>query len=352
MKQEMNIYKIAEEAGVSPATVSRVITNSAKVSESKRSKVEEIIRKYGYRPNVLAQGLSNETMKIIGLVAADIENPYFSKLLTECSRQIVRRGFAPMVLTTMSQYALEVKFIQMVSDMRLDAVILMGGKSDELITDADYSDLVNRVSQTTPVVTTGKVDGTKCCRIGIDEMQSVDLAMEHLFSLGHRHIAFVGGFDYINSAYKKRTRYRNFLKSHGVTFRDRYVMDADYDINGGYTAMNKLLEDNRDRTMPTAVIAINDFVAVGVIHALKENGLQVPDDMSVLSFDNTYISELILPRMTSVDYDYEKLGAMLADAAIDLTERKDVPAYQMIAPQLFVRQSTGTCSERAANEKE
>lgn len=338
MKKELNIYTIAKEAGVSPATVSRVMTKSARVSEEKRCRVEEIIQKYDYRPNALAQGLTNTKTGVIGLLASDLVNPFYAQLLTECEHAIDASGYIPMIFATMSSYELEVKYLQKMFDMRVDAIVMMGGRSDKLITDPDYADLINRLTDSVPVITTGKVDGTQCCQVSIDEMGGVDLAMEHLFSLGHRHIALIGGRNHVKSTYDKRMRYRSILRQQEITYRERYVAESDYDIEGGYQCMKRLLDTNR--TMPTAVMAINDFSALGAIRAIKEKGLEIPEDMSLLSFDNTFLVDTVIPKMTSVCYDYENFGKTLVSTAIKRIRGEAVPPVQYIPTRLIVREST------------
>ena len=157
MKKEKNIYTIAKEAGVSPATVSRVMTKNARVSEEKRKKVEEIIQKYDYRPNALAQGLTNARTKIIGILAADMMNPFYAQLVDECVKEIGASGYVPMIFSSQSSYEMEEQYLQKMFDLRVDAIILMGGKSDQLVTDLEYVDLLDRITDTTPIITTGKI---------------------------------------------------------------------------------------------------------------------------------------------------------------------------------------------------
>ncbi len=337
-RSELNIYTIAKEAGVSPSTVSRVMTRNARVSEEKRRRVEEVIRKYDYRPNALAQGLANPKTKVIGLLSSDLMNPYYAQLLTKCEYEMNLQGYYPMIFSPMNSYELEVKYLQKMFDMRADAIILMGGKSDQLVTDPEYADLINRLAESVPVVTTGKVEGARCWQVAIDEMGGVDLAMEHLFSLGHRHIAMIGGRNHVKSTYDKRMRYKTILRSHGITFRERYLPESDYDIEGGYKCMNRLFDTNR--TMPTAVMTINDFSAVGVMRSVKERGLRIPEDMAVVSFDNTFLVDTVMPRLTSVCYDYDLLGKTLVDTAVRLINGEEVPAVQRIPSRLVVRNST------------
>ena len=338
MKKELNIYTIAKEAGVSPATVSRVMTKNARVSEEKRRRVEEVIQKYDYRPNALAQGLTNSRTKMIGILSADLLNPFYAQLVDECVKEIAANGYVPMIFTSQSSHEREEQSLQKMFDLRMDAIILLGGKSDQLTTDMEYADLIDRITNTVPVITTGKIEGARCHQVCIDEMASVDLAMEHLFSLGHRHIALIGGKNHIKSTYDKRMRYRMLLREHGITYRERYVTDSDYNIEGGYRCMQELLDTNR--TMPTAVIAINDFSAIGVLRCIEEHQLSVPKDISLVSFDGTFLSEIINPKLTSVCYDYASFGKMLVSSAVRLLAGEEVPQIQQCVSSLVVRDST------------
>ncbi len=350
-KSELNIYTIAKEAGVSPSTVSRVLTQSARVSEAKRRRVEEVIRKYDYRPNSLAKGLASSRTKVIGLLASDLINPYYSQLLTECTREIDALGYYPVVFSSMNSYELEVRYLQKLFDLRVDAIILMGGKSDQLVTDPEYADLINRMAESVPVVTTGKVEGARCWQVAIDEARGVDLAMEHLFSLGHRHIAMIGGRGDVKSTYEKRVRYKSILRNYGITYRERYVTESNYGMDGGYEGMKQLFDTNR--TLPTSVMAINDFSAVGVMRFVKERGMRIPEDLSLVSFDNTILAEAVLPRLTSVCYDYATFGKTVADTAVRLINGEDVPVVQQIPSRLILRNSTAEIlPERKAQEDE
>ena len=338
MKKERNIYTIAKEAGVSPATVSRVMTKNARVSEEKRKKVEEVIRKYDYRPNALAQGLTNAKTKVIGILAADMLNPFYAQLVDQCVKLIGESGYVPMMFSSQSSYELEEQYLQKMVDLRVDAILLIGGESDQLVTKLEYADLINRITDTTPIVTTGKIEGALCNQVCIDEIASVDLAMDHLFSLGHRHIALIGGRNDIKSTYDKRMRYRALLRKNGITYRERYVAESGYGVDEGYQCMQQLFDTNR--TMPTAVIAINDFSAAGVLRSIEEHHLRVPEDMALVSFDGTFLSELINPKLTSVCYDYESFGKMLVDAALGLLAGEEVPRTQQCTSKLIVREST------------
>ena len=189
------------------------------------------------------------------------------------------------------------------------------------------------------MITTGKVDGGLCYEISIDELGSVTQAMEHLIELGHRDIALIGGKGDIRSTFDKRMRYRSMLRKYGIEYRDHYVMESDYNIESGYQCMKEMLEKT-GAERPTAVMAINDFSAIGVLRCLKENNLRIPEDVALLSFDNTYIADTLYPRMTSVSYEYEELGKALVKAAVSLMNEENVPRVQQIPTKLIIREST------------
>jgi len=333
----LNISKIAKEAGVSPATVSRVMTKNANVSEEKRLRVEKVIRKYDYRPNALAQGLIKTKTNTIGVLVADLVNPYYSSMLENCEKEIIRCGYVPIICGTLNDCELEVKFLQKMFDMRMDAVIIIGGKSDELVTDPDYANLINRLAESMPIVITGKVEGGDCYQVTLDEAEGINQSMEHLIALGHRRISLVGGMEYIKSTYDKRIRYRGILRKHGITYRERYVINSDYGIEGGYEGMEDLFKKNK--TLPTAVVAINDYSALGAMRSIQERGLRIPEDISLVSFDSTYIVEAVLPRLTSISYDYECFGKKLVDTALKLVNKETLPDVQKVTPKLIVRES-------------
>ena len=341
--QSLNITKIAKEAGVSPSTVSRVISKNAKVSEDKRERVEEVIKKYNYRPNALAQGLINAKTNMIGIIAADLVNPYYSTMLESCEKEINRLGYIPMICGTLNDGELEVKYLQKMYDLRMEAVIIIGGKSDNSVSDPDYADMLNRLGENMPIVMTGNVEGSDCYRVMIDEVAAMTQSMEHLIELGHSRIALVGGMGHVKSTYDKRICYRGLLRKHGIAFNSEYVVNSDYSIEGGFEGMEYLFAKNE--VLPTAVIAINDYSAVGAMRSIKQKGFQIPSDISLVSFDNTFIVETTIPKLSSISYDYEFFGKKLISTAVALINQETVDNLQKIPPQLVIRDSERKFSE-------
>jgi DNA-binding LacI/PurR family transcriptional regulator len=337
-KREITIYDIANEAGVSPATVSRVLTKSATVSPVKREAVERLIRKYKFRPNAMARRLSHTRTKILGLMVADIRNPYYAALAVECEKAANKRGYTVLLCNALSDAALEESNLEKLHEQRADAIIQIGCRADDLISDRHYVRHVNQISRTTPFVITGKLDGANCYRLNIDDARGMEIVIEHLISLGHREIALVGGSKQVKSTYDKWQQYLRLVAKHHLVLRDEYFLEGDYSDRSGYNCMNQLLSLD---SIPSAVIAINDYSAVGVVKAAIEHGLSIPKDISVISFDNTFLSETLTPKLTTIDYDYVLFGQSLIDIAIDASTGNDIRREQYITPKLIIRESCG-----------
>ena len=334
----ITIYDIAKEAGVSPATVSRVLTNSANVRKDKKEKILYLIDKYDFKPNALAKGLSNTKSKVIGIVAADVRNPYYAEVFVACEIAARKEGYTVSLCNSLDILEREIEQLEVLREQRVDVIIQLGGSADDSISNKEYVDKVNRVAQTIPIVVTGKLDGTDCYQVQIDTKEAAECVLEYLIELGHTEIAMVGGTQEVLSTYEKTQHYREIFERHGIPFREDYLVEGSYDIATGYQGMNSLLDNGK---VPTAVIAINDFSAVGVLHSITEHGYKIPEDISVVSYDNTYITELYLPNITSIDYNYQLFGEQLVKTAIDAVEKKDIPRLQKITPTLMVRGSSG-----------
>ena len=337
-KGTISIYTIAREAGVSPATVSRVLNGSAKVSEEKRIRVQSLIEKYSFTPNALARGLSNVETKVIGLMVSDIRNPFYATLVVECEKAANERGYLMMLCISLGSNEMELYYLEKFNSQQVDAVIQIGGKVDELISDTGYVEHVNKIASSMPVLINGKLDGADCYQVNIDEGQAMELLISFLIRNGHRDIALLGGRDNVKSTVDKRLRYRQMLWKYGIPVNEEYIIDGDsYDIESGSEAMRQFIRE--DHPMPTVIIAINDFTAVGVVRTLREAGYQIPEDISVVSFDNTYIAETCMPRLTCVGYDYRMFGHLLIDTAVRAIRKEEPPRVQMVKSRLVIRDS-------------
>lgn len=338
-KETISIYRIAKEAGVSPATVSRILTGSARVSQEKQEQVRRVIEKYNFHPNALARSLRYVEKKLIGLLISDIRNPFYSMLAAECEAAAYRRGYLLMVCNSLGDNSAEPGYLDKLYDQRVDAVIQIGGKTDERTSDPAYVKQVNRMAQHMPFVTTGCLEGTDCRRICIDEERSMTLAMEYLHENGHERILFAGGSEAVRPTAEKRGIYRKCLEKYKIPVREEYILEGGYDVEDGERMMAAFLESGCG--LPTAVLAVNDFAAVGVTHVFRAKGIRIPQDISVVSFDNTFVAETCAPPLTSVGCDYRSFGELLIETAVQAAHGQKTPGTRQILPALTVRESSG-----------
>jgi len=329
----ITIYDIAREAEVSPATVSRVLTNNARVSDKKRQVVEKVIKKYNFKPNAVAQGLSGGT-RVIGLMVADIRNPYYSALAIECETAAKKYGYTVLLCNMLMDDTIENDLLEKFYSQRVEAIIQIGRRTDLLVSDPAYAKLVRRLG--IPFITTGKLDGIDHYSVRINHTQSMEIVMDYLISLGHREIALVGGEKCWHSTYEKWNQYECSMKKYKLKPLKDFFLEGRYDDVTGYACMERLL---KAKTIPSAVIAINDECALGVILAAQDHGLTVPDDMSVVGFDNTSLATLTRPKLTTVDYNYSLYGETLVDTAVQAAQGKNPLREILLNSFLVVRES-------------
>lgn len=335
----ITIYDIAREAGVSPSTVSRVLTNNANVRPEKKERVLSLIEKYNFKPNALARGLADSRSKVIGVLTADIRNPFYAALFVACEVAAKEAGYTLLCSNSLDVLSQEEALLEKLQEQKVDAIIQLGGSVDDLSTNLEYSEFINRIMTTTPVVVTGKLDGTQCHMVRIDNVKVMDLLMEHLLSLNHTRIALVGGGMDVSSTFEKLQRYKQILQKNKIDYDPELLrINGSYNADSGYELMNDLLDKG---VMPSAVIAINDFAAVGISRSILEHGYRIPQDISVVSQDNTFLTRIAVPNLTSVDYDYEQFGKKLIETAIAVVEGREVSMLQTVTPRLVVRESSG-----------
>ncbi|MDR3303024.1 MAG: substrate-binding domain-containing protein, partial [Treponema sp.] len=219
---------------------------------------------------------------------------------------------------------------------RVEAIIQMGCSTDDLTSDPDYAARVNRISRTIPFITTGNLDGTDCYCLNINENEGMRLVFDHLIEFGHREIALIGGEKWDRTTHKRWEQYVYLLGVKQLPYREEYVKECGFTEAGGYAGFLRLLQGGR---LPTAIITRNDYCAVGALRAAHEHGLSVPSDLSIISFDNTFLAEIVNPRLTSMDYNYEKFGDSLVELAINAATNPDAPKLSLITPQLILRDS-------------
>jgi LacI family transcriptional regulator/LacI family purine nucleotide synthesis repressor/LacI family repressor for deo operon, udp, cdd, tsx, nupC, and nupG len=336
-KKSITVYDIAKEAGVSPATVSRVLTGSAAVNEEKKKKILQIIEKYNFQPNALARGLFKKETKTIGIILPDVRNPFFSTIYSMADNAALKQGYTMMLCNSMSNSELESKYLISLIEKQVDALIFMGGRINSLNISEDEKKELQLISERKPLILiNGVVEGLDCYKVNTEEDKGIEMLVDYLVSLGHKKIGVIGGENNITSTNIKHSAFERAMQKNGIEINRHWIITDGYSIEAGRKLLKKI---TRNKDKPTAVIAINDFVAVGAIRGAKELGLKIPDDISITGFDDTYLSEIVSPQLTTVSHNYEMVGGRVVELIINAILKKDVEKELWIPTKLVVRES-------------
>ena len=340
-KENITIHDIAREAGVSVATVSRVLNDTANVSDDKKNKVNSLIKKYEYKPNDLARSFHVQKTKTIGVVVPDIRNAFYSTLFVECEKVAANHGYSMILCNAMNDNIAEITYLESLSQKRVDAIIEIGGNVDEVIPNPEYVSKVNKITKLTPIITTNCVKGADCYSIVTEEKCGMDRMMEYLLSLGHKKIALIGGYKNNIPSYTKEKVFRAIMKENDLPIEEKFIMQADYSTEGGYNSMREILSLSY---LPTAVIAMNDSIGIGIINAANENGLHVPKDLSVASFDDTLIAQMSMPKLTAVGYNYVKYAEEIMEMILNI--EKGIENRVKVVPMILMKRASCTVAKK------
>ncbi len=287
----MNIKEVAKRARVSTATVSRTINNSEKVKPETAERVRKAIEELNFYPNTHARTLVSGRSRMLGLIISDITNPFFPELVKSFEDQAVQGGQEVIIGNTDYNPKRMAGCIRRMVERKVDGVAIMTSEGDPaLVTE------LTRRNIPTVFMDTGK-PGPHIANIRIDYAQGIHEALDHLYSLNHRRIAFITGPMDLESVRIRRAAFLSGLKSHGLTERP-LIEKGDHRIEGGAIAMRNLLKLPQP---PTAVITSNDLTAIGALGAIHEAGLKVPDDLSLVGFDDISFAHLTQPAAYHCD---------------------------------------------------
>ncbi|MFG1647078.1 LacI family DNA-binding transcriptional regulator [Amycolatopsis sp. NPDC049252] len=330
----VTIRDVAARAGVSVATVSKVINERYGVSAATLAKVRAVIEELGYEASLVAQSLRNHRTNVIGILVADLE-PFSTELLKGAADAIRGSGFELVVYSaggrTGDPKGWEKRYLSRLSGTLVDGAVL--------VTPAVSLEAVPG----TPVVAVDPHTGpSHLPTIDSDNLRGAQLATEHLLELGHRRIAFLAGRPDLQSAQLRKTGYLRALTAAGVPFDESLIRDGAYDPEISAASAHELLT-GPDR--PTAVFAANDISAIATVGAARELGLSVPEDLSVVGFDNVPESALCSPPLTTVDQPIREMGHRAISMLIALINGDEVERTHLtLDTGLVVRSSTRALS--------
>ncbi|MFD0162826.1 LacI family DNA-binding transcriptional regulator [Streptomyces decoyicus] len=331
------IRGVAERAGVSKSLVSLVLQGSPRVSDAKRQAVLEAIEELGYRPNAAARSLVARRTHTVGVLLNDMRNPWFVEVLDGLNSLLQAHGLRMLMADGRLDRRAGQDFARTFQELRVDGIVVVGTLPD--------TDGLAEVAARLPTVIAGNHE-PRLPRVDLvanDDERGARLAAEHLIGLGHRRIAHIAGQGLVGEL--RRRGFESAVRAHGLT-ASAVVENGDGTEEGGYRAAVRLLNPSRGSgrpvaERPTAVFAFNDISGVGALSAAQELGLEVPADLSLVGYDNTYLARIRHLWLNSVNNASHEVGRRAARCLLHRMERPDAPAgQQLVAPELEIRGST------------
>lgn len=332
VKPRSTLGLVAMRAGVSPSTVSRILNGTAQVSQEKQDLVRAAIEELNFQPDPAARSLAGGRAMSVGVLTQFIDSPFYGEALRGIEDVLHKSGYAPLFVSGHWNEAEEKNRLLMLQQRKVDGVIVLTGK----LTDDTLRDVSHRM----PIVVTGRqLSAPNLFSIDFDNIEGAGLAVRHLHALGHQNVAFISGPLDHPDAEQRLAGYRTELQRRDMRQDDALVVYSDFQESGGFRAMNQLLES---RVNFSAVIAANDQMAYGARLALYRAGLRVPDDISLVGFDDLPHSAFTLPPLTSVRQSVYEIGSSAAQAMVDMLAGK-LPPAKLIPAEIIVRESTRIC---------
>ena len=330
------IYEIAKIAGVSPATVSKVINDYPDVSDKTRARIKKVLQEENFLPNSQAQSLSTKKTWTLGIVyfeelGVGFSHPFFSKVMEGFKMQADKHGYS-LLFGSKNDRLKNDTFLEYFKYRAVDGIAI-------ICTDPNDKETIELIESDFPIVVIDMFN-KETSTVTSDSLQGCNLAIEYLYKLGHRKIAHISGTDELGNwpSIIRKKGYIKAMNKLNIEVKDEYIVDGmNFDVTGGYKAMKKLL---KLKERPTAVLAAGDKVAIGAINAVKDAGLSVPDDISIIGFDDIDMVQYITPKLTTIRQNCDEIGKASVDLLVEQINKKEkLKINKLIPVELIERDS-------------
>ncbi|KQL53276.1 catabolite control protein A [Heyndrickxia shackletonii] len=328
----ITIYDVAREANVSMATVSRVVNGNPNVKPATRKKVMEVIERLGYRPNAVARGLASKKTTTVGVIIPDISNIFFAELARGIEDIATMYKYNIILSNSDQNKEKELHLLNTMLGKQVDGIVFMGGNiTEEHVVEFERSPV--------PIVLAGSIEPfNKIPSVNIDYKQSAYDAITEFINRGHKNIALLIGplHDPINKELKLEG-YKEALQNAGIPYNEELVIEGDYTYDSGIEAWQKLSEQ---QSKPTAIFAGNDEMALGVVHGAQDDGIVIPEQLEVITSDNTRLALMVRPQLTSVVQPLYDIGAVAMRLLTKYMNKEKVTENIVILPHRIEHRSS------------
>ncbi|MDA3812424.1 MAG: LacI family DNA-binding transcriptional regulator [Spirochaetaceae bacterium] len=329
----MNIYDIAKLAGVSYATVSRVINNKPDVKQETRDKIKKILDENDYLPNTFARGLSNNGMKMIGILVIDVRNIHHSNTAFHIENELSKFGYTSIIAGCGLNFTKQEEYLRVMASRNVDGLVLIGSKFQN---DTIKKNLEKYFHSTPVVMANGYLNLPNVCGIVDDERRVVADTVDMLYRKGHRNIAFFN--DYVTfSAQEKEAGFIDGLRNNDILYNEKNINHIKTDLEVSILETERLLKTNKNIT---AIIYSEDLMAAGGVKACKKLDISIPEEMNIIGFDNSIYSDISTPRITSIDNKRHDLGAKCTKTLYSMLKGEKVEPLVHIIPELVIKETT------------
>jgi LacI family transcriptional regulator len=325
----VTLQMVAEAAGVSPSTVSRILNGTAVVSDFKKRAVDKAVQQLNFVPNPVARGLAGGRTLSIGVITQSIDSPFYGVALRGIEMELGNAGYSSLFVSGRWDAAEEARCIDVLRGRRVDGIIVLTGR----LSDAK----LRSCAKLLPIVVTGRaLKAPNLASLNFDNFEGGKMATQYLISLGHRRIAFIAGDPKHPDATERLRGYTVALKEAKITFNPSLVVEGLFHEESGLLAVEQLLEKGQRFT---GIVSANDQMAMGACLALHRRKLKVPEDVSIIGFDNLLTSRYCLPPLSTIHHPAFELGQLSAQAMLELL-RGNSPKLVVPLPEVIVREST------------
>lgn len=328
------IHDVAKEAGVSTATVSRVLHNSNAVTPKTRDVVLSAIRRLNYNPNALARQMRTQKTHSIIVTVPDIGNIFFTEVIYGIEECAKKHGYQVLLVDVHEQSEIENYYFKAIQQHTIDGIISLSATVAK--------NLMEKVAQNYPIVVACQyLENYNVPNVTIDNIRAAQAVTEHLISLGHTKIAHISGQPGELLYQNRLNGYLTAIAAHGLPIDLSLVKYGDATIQGGYNNMNHLLEQD---SSITAVFAAGDAIAIGAVKALHEAGIRIPEDFSIIGFDDIDLSAFLSPALTTIRQPRREIGNTAFEMLLRLMNQEPLEQMQVVLDyELITRDSCGPC---------